>query len=105
MTEPLPSIEKLEEKINSLREAKARENAPDPGPDTDGGMAMRIGAELVSGVGVGSFIGYQLDKWLGTLPWLFILCFFLGTAAGFLTMYRTATRADRASETKEREPS
>ena len=38
-------------------------------------MAMRIGVELVAGVGVGAGIGYFLDRWLGTGPWLLILFF------------------------------
>jgi F0F1-type ATP synthase assembly protein I len=33
-----------------------------------------------------------LDSWLGTSPWLFLLGFFLGLAAGILNVYRTASR-------------
>ena len=54
-------------------------------------MAMRVGLELVSGVLVGAGAGIVLDRWLGTSPILLLICFFLGTAAGFLTMYRTVT--------------
>lgn len=55
------------------------------------GMAMRIGVELVAGVGVGAGIGYFLDRWLGTGPWLLILFFFLGAAGGIMNVYRAAT--------------
>lgn len=54
-------------------------------------MAMRIGVELVAGVAVGAGIGYFLDRWLGTGPWLLILFFFLGAAGGMMNVYRAAT--------------
>lgn len=54
-------------------------------------MAMRIGIELVAGVAVGAGIGYLLDSWLGTAPWLLILFFFLGAAGGMMNVYRAAT--------------
>lgn len=34
-------------------------------------------------------IGYFLDGWLGTQPWLLITGIFVGAAGGFLSMYRT----------------
>ena len=48
------------------------------------GMAygMRMAAELVAAVIVGGLIGYGLDSWLGSKPWLFLLFFVLGFAAG-----------------------
>ena len=52
------------------------------------GQAFRIAAELVSGLLVGLGIGWGLDEWLGTKPWLLILFFFLGAAAGMLNVYR-----------------
>jgi ATP synthase protein I len=58
------------------------------------GMAygMRMAAELVSAVVVGSLIGYGLDWWLGTKPWLFLLFFVLGFAAGVLNVVRGYNR-------------
>jgi len=47
-----------------------------------------IGLHLVSGVIVGVFLGYFLDKYFGTSPWLTIIFFFLGIAAGFRNMYK-----------------
>ena len=37
---------------------------------------------LVSGAAIGCVGGYFLDRWLGTSPMFFIVCFFLGFAAG-----------------------
>ena len=47
-----------------------------------------LGLMLPSSIAVGLFIGYQLDKILGTRPWLLILFFLLGTASGFLSLFR-----------------
>lgn len=47
-----------------------------------------LGLMLPSSIAVGLFIGYQLDKHLGTRPWLLILFFLLGTASGFLSLIR-----------------
>ena len=51
-------------------------------------MAMRAGVELVAGVGVGTAVGYGLDKWLDTTPWLMVVFFFVGATAGMLNAYR-----------------
>ena len=58
------------------------------------GMAygMRMSAELVGAVIVGGFIGIGLDWLLGTKPWLFLLFFVLGFAAGVLNVVRAYER-------------
>ena len=38
-------------------------------------------------MGVG--IGWALDRWLGTKPWLMIAFFVLGAAAGMMNVYRS----------------
>ena len=55
------------------------------------GLAFRVGVELVAGVAVGAGIGYALDHWLGTGPWLMIVFFFLGAAGGMMNVFRAAT--------------
>lgn len=56
-----------------------------------GGMALRVGIEMVGTLAVGVFIGWGLDRWLGTKPWLMIVFFFLGAAAGVLNVYRAVS--------------
>ena len=55
------------------------------------GMAFRLSTELVAGLIAGGLVGWLLDQWLGTKPWLLLIFFFLGTAAGILNVFRTAT--------------
>mgnify|MGYP001449914076 FL=1 len=59
------------------------------------GSAFKLGTELVAAVGVGTIIGFILDTWFGTKPWLIIIFFFLGAAAGMLNVIRTANRMQK----------
>jgi ATP synthase protein I len=87
------SLDDLDARLRKAR-AEADEAAgrkPQPGRETSGlGLALRIGVELVGALIVGCGIGLLLDRWLGTTPWLFLLFFVLGAAAGLLNVYRTA---------------
>lgn len=44
--------------------------------------ASSVGMALVSGMLVGGAIGYFLDKWLGTSPWLLFIFLIFGFIAG-----------------------
>ena len=59
------------------------------------GIAFKLGTELVAAVAVGTIIGFILDSWFDTKPWLIIIFFFLGTAAGILNVIRTANRMQK----------
>ena len=59
------------------------------------GNAFKLGTELVAAVGVGTIIGFILDSWFGTKPWLIIVFFFLGSAAGILNVIRTAKKMQK----------
>ena len=59
------------------------------------GTAFKLGTELVSAVAVGTIIGFILDSWFDTKPWLIIIFFFLGAIAGMLNVIRTANRMQK----------
>ena len=59
------------------------------------GNAFKLGTELVAAVGVGTIIGFILDSWFDTKPWLIVIFFFLGAAAGMLNVIRTAKRMQK----------
>ena len=44
--------------------------------------ASSVGVALVSGMLVGGVMGYFLDKWLGTSPWLLFVFLVFGFIAG-----------------------
>ena len=64
----------------------------DPSPI---GTAFKLSTELVSAVAVGTIIGFILDNWFDTKPWLIIIFFFLGAASGMLNVIRTANRMQK----------
>ena len=59
------------------------------------GSAFKLGTELVAAVAVGTIIGFILDTWFDTKPWLIIVFFFLGAAAGLLNVIRTANQMQK----------
>ena len=60
-----------------------------------------IGIEMAASVAVGGLIGYWLDYYLGTDPWMFILWAIFGIFAGFRSLYRISKQY--LSESKENE--
>ncbi len=56
------------------------------------GLAFRVSVELVSALAVGVAIGWALDTWLGTSPWMMIVFIVLGGMAGMMNVYRVAKR-------------
>ena len=59
------------------------------------GNAFKLGTELVAAVAVGTIIGFILDGWFDTKPWLIIIFFFLGATAGMLNVIRTANQMQK----------
>ena len=59
------------------------------------GNAFKLGTELVAAVAVGTIIGFILDTWFDTKPWLIIIFFFLGAAAGMLNVIRAANKMQK----------
>ncbi len=61
------------------------------------GSAFRLGTELVAAVLVGTIIGFILDNWFDTKPWLIIIFFFIGVIAGMLNVIRVAKNMQKGS--------
>ena len=54
------------------------------------GIAFKMSTELVAAVLVGTIIGFILDSWFDTKPWLIIIFFIIGVTAGILNVIRSA---------------
>ena len=76
---------KIKKKLNDDSENRA----------TFMGNAFKLGTELVAAVAVGTIIGFILDGWFDTKPWLIIIFFFLGAAAGMLNVVKAANRMQK----------
>ena len=53
----------------------------------DLGYVSTIGMTMAFSITIGALIGYYLDRWLGTKPWLFFVFFGFGIAAAFRNLY------------------
>jgi ATP synthase protein I len=62
--------------------------------------AGTIGIQLVVSTFIGLAMGYYLDEWLGTQPWLLIIFLILGIVAGFRNVYREAKKILEADKKK-----
>ncbi|MCS6890107.1 MAG: AtpZ/AtpI family protein [Rhodovarius sp.] len=71
-----------------LRHGLEREQGRGQLPAGPWGVGFRAGVEVVSALMVGVGLGLLLDRWLGTWPWLFLVMFLVGSAAGVLNVYR-----------------
>ena len=94
MKDPLDS---LNQDLKRARDAIA----PPPKRTSQAGYAFRVGTELVSGVAVGAAIGYGLDSWLETRPWLTLIGSMFGFAAGMKLMIETSKQAGREMEAED----
>ncbi|MGD9669140.1 MAG: AtpZ/AtpI family protein [Hyphomicrobiaceae bacterium] len=84
-------VSELDKKLGKVRADKAAEAEAHGGSAVGGrGMSygLKIGSEFVGAILVGAAIGYALDYLLGTKPWLLLLFFVLGFAAGVLNVMR-----------------
>jgi ATP synthase protein I len=68
------------------------------------GKYSALGLELAISVILGLAIGYYLDKWLGTGPWMTVIWLGFGFAAGVRSLYRAALRSGKDLEKDERKP-
>ena len=59
------------------------------------GAAFKLSTELVAAVAVGTIIGFILDDWFGTKPWLILMFFFVGVIAGIMNVIKSAKNMQR----------
>ena len=76
-----------------LKNARKKLKVEKENPQTSNiGQAFKLSTELVAAVLVGTIIGFILDNWFDTKPWLIITFFFVGVVAGILNVIRSAKR-------------
>jgi ATP synthase protein I len=67
----------------------------------DGLSASSVGLELGISVILGLLMGYYLDGYLGTTPWLMFVFLGFGLYAGFRGVMRAVRRAERAGNAED----
>jgi ATP synthase protein I len=56
------------------------------------GLAYSAAFSLFASVVSGLIVGWLLDRWLGTKPWLLVVGIILGSAAGFYELIRATSK-------------
>jgi len=59
------------------------------------GTAFKMSTELVAAVVVGTIIGFILDNWFGTKPWLILIFFFIGVITGIMNVIKSAKKMQK----------
>lgn len=82
---------------------RGRNEEPDgpDGPRNAGNLSglsrgLRLGTEFIAAILVGTGMGYVLDSWLGTAPWLLLGMLCVGFAAGVLNVTRSVAAMNKA---------
>lgn len=88
---PPPNDPSFEDRLRAARLKQGMDRPPSDDAAKQAsalGVGLRVGVELVSALVVAVGIGWGLDYWLGTKPWLLALFVPIGGAAGVLNILR-----------------
>lgn len=90
------AIDEIQTQVEAVQSRRAKadgKSARKAGRDTGQmGLGFRISVEMLATLAVGTGMGFVLDRWLGTSPWLTLVFLMLGAAAGMRNAIRVATR-------------
>lgn len=84
-----PRIMSLEKRIERVEQIeRVRTGQRDEQADKNTRLGNRVLAELIGGLAGGALVGWVLDRFLGTQPWLLLVFLFLGIIVAFRNIYR-----------------
>jgi ATP synthase protein I len=98
--DPDRRLSEIEERLRKAREKRGEVRQVEA-PNSKLGIAFRLVTELVAAVIVGGAMGWGLDQVLGTAPFLLIVMFMVGVAAGIFNVVRTAQQLNREQAAKD----
>ena len=81
-------FDSLDARIAAARAGQAKGVANGPRPDKGYAQGARVLAELIGAPLGGGLIGWLLDRWLGTAPWLMLVLLVLAVVVAFRNIYR-----------------
>jgi len=85
-------LQSLDERLRTAHAAeKIRTDTAQRKPDGGYSQGNRVLAELIAGTAGGALIGWLLDRWLGTSPWLLMLLLFAGIGVAFRNIIRISS--------------
>ena len=77
----------LDQRLKQAQEKEARRTGTAK-PDANYRQGMRVLGELIGAPFGGAVIGFVLDRWLGTKPWLLLVLLVLGFGVGIRNVVR-----------------
>jgi ATP synthase protein I len=81
-------LKDLSKRIEQTRRTQSGGDSPKREEGSALGLATRAITELVVAIAVAMGLGWVLDRWLGTKPWLMLVLLPFGFAAGVLNVMR-----------------
>ena len=86
-------LKSLDQRLKAAEQAEAVRTGGDKRPEADQNyrLGSRVLAELIGGIAGGALVGWVLDLWLGTKPWLLLAVMFLGIIASFRNIMKIST--------------
>jgi ATP synthase protein I len=91
---PDARLESLDERLDRLQQAEAKRTAKRQ-PDANYQAGQLVLSQLVGCPLGGGIVGWLLDRWFGTGPWLLLVMLFLGFAVGVWNVIRISNQASR----------
>jgi ATP synthase protein I len=89
---PDARLESLDERLDRLRRREAEKTAKEQGNASNRAGRLVVN-QLIGGPLGGGIVGWLLDRWLGTAPWLMLVLMFVGFAGGFTNVIRISNKA------------
>lgn len=94
--DPLPEdarLDSLDERLARAKSQEAIRSGDARGQNAEGyRLGNRVLAELIGGMVGGALIGWVLDRFLGTSPWLLLTLLALGIVSAFRNIIRISNR-------------
>lgn len=88
-----PRLGALDARLRAASEAEqVRTGSAPSGPDAGYKLGSRVLAELIAGIAGGALIGWVLDRFFHTSPWLLLVFLFLGTGAAFWNIVKISSK-------------
>jgi ATP synthase protein I len=95
------NLKNLSDRLDAAKQKHSKEtDAPD---NSVLGMAWRISTELVVAVVIGTAIGFTIDHFTGTKPWITIAGLTLGTIAGIRNTFRLVQEMEKVEQERLRQ--
>jgi ATP synthase protein I len=89
---PDARLESLDQRLDRVQQAEAKRTRRAEGDP--GSIAGRLVLnQLIGGPLGGGVVGWLLDRWLGTAPWLMLILMFVGFAGGVINIFRISSKS------------